>query len=191
MRKINVLIFCSTLLLAGCWGWGRRPAQPSYKKVWGYKPVFTTDTALLRVQSEAPRTMKNPGNIYVKGDLIFQNDIGYGIHVIDNSTPSLARAVGFIKVNGSSELSIKGNNMYVNSFSTLVVLDVSDWQNVRVVKRIPDAFQQGMSAGGFQYYFIPPPVHGVYFDCSMLEYQPGMLQSGWVQDSVYSYCFYQ
>jgi hypothetical protein len=136
--------------------------------------------------------MKNPGKIYVRGSLIFQNDIGYGIHVIDNSIPSQARPIGFIKVNGSSELSLKDNTMYVNSFNTLVTLDVSDWQNVRVVKRIANAFEQGLTGGGGNYYYyIPPPEHGVYFDCSMYGYLPGMLQSGWVRDSVYSFCFYK
>jgi hypothetical protein len=189
MRKIHLLFICGTLFLAGCWGWGRKPA-PAAKKVWGYKPVFSTDTTLLKVQSESPRPMKNPGKIYVRGNLIFQVDIGYGIHVIDNSIPSSARPVGFIRVNGSSELSITGNNMYVNSFNQLVVLDVSDWQHVTVVKRIPDAFQQGLSAGGFQYFYIPPPEHKVYYDCSLLDYQAGKLQSGWVRDSVFNYCYY-
>jgi len=191
MRKIHLLFICSTLFLAGCWGWGRRPVEPTtFKKVWGYKPVFTTDTTLLKVQSESPRPMKNPGKIYVRGNLIFQNDIGYGIHVIDNSIPSQARPIGFIRVNGSSEISIKDNNMYVNSFNSLVVLNVSDWQNVTVVKRIPNAFQQGLSAVGFHYYYIPPPEHKVYYDCSLMDYQLGKIQSGWVRDSVYNYCYY-
>ncbi len=191
MRKSFLLFLSGTLILSSCWDWSRKPVKPiTYIKVWGYKPVFTIDTALLRVQSEPPRPMKNAGKIYVKGNLIFQNDVGYGIHVIDNSIPSQARPIGFIKVNGSSEISIKDNNMYVNSYNTLVVLDVSDWQNVSVVKRIPDAFQQGLFAAGSMYYYIPPPEHGVYYDCTLLDYQPGKLQSGWVRDSVYNYCYY-
>jgi hypothetical protein len=192
MRKSILLFLSCSLILSSCWDWTRKPVEPiSYKKVWGYKPVFTTDTALLRVQSEAPKSMKNAGNIYVRGNLIFQVDIGYGIHVIDNSIPSQARPIGFIKVNGCSEISIKDNNMYVNSYNSLVVIDVSDWQNVHVVKRIPDAFQQGLYASGYVYYFIPPPVHGVYYDCTLLDYQPGKLQSGWVEDSVFNYCYYK
>ncbi|HEX4876696.1 MAG TPA: hypothetical protein VFV31_08495 [Chitinophagaceae bacterium] len=192
MKIIQLLLGLMIFFLSGCWGWQRKPVRPvQLIKVWGYKPVFTTDTAMLRVQSEPPRSMKNPGKIYVRGNLLFQNDIGYGIHIIDNSIPSQARAIGFIKVNGSSEISITGNFMYVNSFNTLVVLNVADWQNVTVVKRIPDAFQQGLSAGNYQHYYIPPPEHGVYYDCSMTGYQPGMLQSGWVRDSVYNMCYYK
>jgi hypothetical protein len=143
------------------------------------------------VESGPPVQMKNPGNIYVRGSLIFQVDAGYGVHVIDNSNPSQVRSIGFLKVNGCSEISIKDNNMYVNSFNALLTLDVTDWQNVRVVKRIDNAFQQGLIAGGYHYYYIPPPEHGVYYDCSLPGYQLGMQQSGWVRDSVFNYCFYK
>jgi hypothetical protein len=192
MKKIQLLFYCSTLLLAGCWDWGKKPIPPSnFKKVWGYKPIFTYDSSLFRVESGPPVQMKNPGNIYVRGSLIFQVDAGYGVHVIDNSNPSQVRAIGFLKVNGCSEISIKDNNMYVNSFNALLTLDITDWQNVRVVKRIDNAFQQGLYAGGYRYYFIPPPEHGVYYDCSLPGYQVGMQQSGWVRDSVFNYCFYK
>jgi hypothetical protein len=193
MRKSILLLLCSSVFLASCWDWGRRPVEPvNYQKVWGYKPVYTTDTALLKILSEAPRTMKNPGKIYVKDHLIFQNDIGYGIHVIDNSNPSQARTIGFIRVNGSSEMSIKGNYMYVNSYNALVVVDIADWQHVREVKRVANAFQQGMQGGGsYQYYYIPPPEHGVYYECSGFVITPGTIQSGWVRDSIYNYnCYY-
>ena len=146
----------------------------------------------MKIQSDGIRTMKNPGKIYVKDNLIFQMDVGYGVHVIDNSIPSQAKPVGFIKVNGSSEISIKGNHLYTNSYNALVVVDVSDWQNVKEVKRIPNAFQQGQSIGAtYGSYFIPPPVHGVYYECFGYMSAPGMVQSGWVQDSIYNYCFYK
>jgi hypothetical protein len=190
-KLTQLLLFCIVSVLMGCWGWGGKPPEPiRYKKVWGYKPVFTADTTFYRVQAEPPRPMKNPGKIYVRDRLIFQNDIGYGIHVIDNADPAQARAIGFIKVSGSSEMSIKGDHMYVNSFSTLVVLDVSDWQQVSVVRRIPNAFQHGLTVNG-QHYFIPPPEHGVFYDCSLFNYDPGKLQTGWVRDSVFDMCYYK
>jgi len=191
MKKLILLLFCSSILLSSCWDWARRPHQPE-KKVWGYKQVFTTDPDWLKIQSEGSRTMKNPGKIYVKDNLIFQNDIGYGIHVIDNSNPSQAKTIGFIKINGSSEISIKGNYLYTNSYTSLVVADVSDWQNVKEIKRIPNAFQQGQNATtNYGMYFIPPPEHGVYYDCYGSVNSPGKIQTGWVRDSIYNYCFYQ
>ena len=186
MKKITLLFLLSIILLSSCWDFGRKPYPPA-KKVWGYKPVYSTDPALLNVKVEAPRAVTNAGKIYVKDNLIFQNDIGYGIHVIDNSNPAQPKQAGFIRVNGSSEMSIKGNFMYVNSFTSLVVADVSDWKNVKEVKRIPNAFQHGYQQGRVSF-IIPPPEHKVYYECS--SYYEGV-HTGWVRDSVYdNNCFY-
>ncbi len=132
--------------------------------------------------------MKNPGKIYVKDNLVFQSDIGYGVHVIDNSNPSQAGPISFIRVHGNTEMSIRGNYMYANSFDALVVIDVSDWQNAREVKRIAHAFRQGMERQNF--YFIPPPEHGVYYECAGI-FSSDRIQTGWVRDSIYYYnCYY-
>jgi LVIVD repeat len=181
MNKLLLFFLVNTVLLSSCWNFGSRPSPP-VKKVWGYRPVYSSDPALLAVKSEAPRPIKNAGKIYVKDNIIFQNDIGYGIHVIDNSNPAQPKQVGFIRVTGSSEMSITGNYMYVNSSASLVVADLSDWQNVREVKRIPNAFQQGYQ-GGAVAFIIPPPEHNVYYEC--LNYYDGV-HTGWIRDSVYN-----
>ncbi|MFI5130604.1 MAG: hypothetical protein ACHQFX_11460 [Chitinophagales bacterium] len=142
------------------------------------------DSSSWRVESMSPQPVKFAGKIYVKNDLIFQNDLGSGIHVIDNTDPASASRIGFIKVPGNSEMSIKGNYLYTNSFSDLVVIDISDWQNVTVVKRLENAFQQGLG----NYNFIPLPEHKVYYECP--DYYTSRFQTGWVKDSVSTYSCY-
>ena len=188
MRKLIVPLLFTSLFLSSCW-WinGRRPNEP-YRKVWGYKPVFSNDPELYKIKSEAPRAMKVPGKIYVRGNLIFQADIGSGIHVIDKTDPANVKPVGFIKVIGNSDMSITGNYMYVNSITSLVVVDISDWRDVKEVKRIPDAFIVGAESNTFQP-MIPLPEKNVYYECTSL-YSPGQVQTGWIRDSVYNYCYY-
>jgi hypothetical protein len=133
-----------------------------------------------------PQPVQHPGKIYVKGTLIFQNELGKGIHVIDNTDPATAKRIGYISLLGNTEMSIKENYLYANSFTDLVIIDVSDWRNPVEVKRIKKAFIQGMTASA--YYFIPLPEHGVRYECP--NYFTGIL-TGWVKDSVYSYsCYY-
>lgn len=189
MKKLLPLLLLSLIALSSCW-WvnGRRPVE-NYRKVWGYKPVFSNDPEDYKVKSEAPRTMKVPGKIYVKGNLIYQSDIGSGIHVIDKSDPAHLRNIGFIKVIGNSDISITGNYLYANSVTALVVVDISDWQNVREIKRYPDAFIQGANSNMYAP-MIPLPEKNVYYDCSAL-YAPGLVQTGWERDSVYNYCYYR
>jgi hypothetical protein len=167
------------IFLASCWDF-RKPYKPP-GKVLGYKPVFSDDSSLLSVKALGPQPVKYPAKIYVKDNLIFQNDLGYGIHVIDNRDPSSASRVGFLQLRGNSEMSIKGNYLYANSFTDLVVIDITNWQNPIEVKRIHNAFSPGNSIS----YFIPLPEHNVYYDCNYF----GKIQTGWVKDSVYQTCY--
>ena len=176
------------LLLSSCWGIYNRPSEPTVEtKVLGYKPVYSNDSSLLQLQVLSPQQVKYPGKIYVKGTLIFQNELGRGIHVIDNADPSTAKKIGFIRLLGNTEMSIKGNHLYANSYSDLVTIDISDWQNVIEVKRVRQAFSQGNSAHSFN--FIPLPERGVYYECSY-NVNKG-IQTGWIKDSILIYnCYY-
>ncbi|HKZ66868.1 MAG TPA: hypothetical protein VJ111_10950 [Chitinophagaceae bacterium] len=198
MKRLNLLFFLSSTLLSSCWDFRNNvsPEPPVIppKKVWGYKPVFTVDSSILKISATGPQTVKLPGKIYVKANLIFQNDLGSGIHVIDNSNSSAPHPIGFIKILGNSEISIKGDMLYANSFMDLVVVDVKDWQKATEVKRIKDAFHQGAQAGRYSSYnFIPLPEHGVYYECLWIgRNDVAHIQTGWVRDSVYdNNCYYQ
>lgn len=170
------------ILLISCWDF-HKPLPYRPIKVWGYKPIYSNDSTVLRVQAMGPQPVKFPAKIYVKENLIFQNDFGYGIHIIDNTNPSEANRIGFIQILGNSEMSIKGNYLYANSFSDLLVIDIMNWQNPKEVKRINHAFSQGSTT----YSFIPLPEHNVYYECS---YFSSGIQTGWTRDSVYQSCYY-
>jgi len=152
-------------------------------KVWGYKPVYSTDSSLLFVRAVGPQPVKYPAKIYAKGNLVFQNDLGFGIHVVDNKDPSSPVRIGFLQLKGNSEMSIKGNYLYANSFTDLVIIDISDWQHPFEVQRLHYAFLQGSSS----YLFIPLPEHNVYYGC--VSFNEG-IQTGWIRDSVDRHCYY-
>ncbi|HEV7331089.1 MAG TPA: hypothetical protein VGN63_08630 [Flavisolibacter sp.] len=186
MIKQLLSYFILAFLLCSCWP-NNRPERPP-KKVWGYKPVYSTDTSVLQVVADTPRTVLNAGKIYAYKNLIYQNEVGEGIHVLDNSNPSQIRNIGFIRIKGNSEVSIKETFLYANSFADLVVVDISDWRQPKEVKRMKNVFAQGGSIQG-AYRYIPLPEHNVYYDC--MSFQPG-IQTGWVRDSIWdNTCFYQ
>ena len=176
------------LLLTSCWGIYKRrpPGEFPEQKVLGYKPVYSNDSSILLPRLMTPQPVLHPGKIYVKGTLIFQNELGNGIHVIDNSVPAAARRIGYIRLLGNTEMSIKGNFLYTNSFADLVIIDVSSWQTPVQVKRLKNAFHQGITAGAYN--FIPLPERRVNYECA--NYYMG-IQTGWVKDSVPVYsCYY-
>ena len=179
-------LYLTVLLLTSCWGIYKRPLpDPFDSKVLGYKPVYSNDSSILLPRLMTAQPVQHPGKIYVKGNLIFQNELGNGIHIIDNTDPATAKRIGYIRLLGNTEMSIKGNFLYANSFADLVIIDISDWQTPVQVKRLRNAFNQGITAS--VYNFIPLPEHRVHYECP--NYYTG-IQTGWVKDSVYNYSCY-
>jgi len=185
MKKIIYVSFIA-LLVTSCWDWKKLPPPPEFPaaKVLGYVPIYSDDPALYNIYADTPRAMKNPGKIYVKGNLIFQNDIGFGIHVIDKTNPSQLERIGFINLRGNVELSIKGNYLYANSYADLVVVEITNWHEVKEIQRIKSAFHKGNEAyAATGYLFVPLPEKKVYYQC--VDIQKG-IHTGWKQDSIYN-----
>jgi hypothetical protein len=185
LRWLFVSILVATVLLS-CFPKYERETP---KMVLGYKPVFSKDTTLLRIVADTARPVKNAGKIYALGTFLFQNELGEGIHVLDNSDPTNLRNVGFLRIKGNSEVSIKGSFLYANSFADLVIVNISDWRQPREVRRLKNVFQQGLSANtGFN--FMPPPERNVYYECQ--SWSPGSIQTGWEKDSIVNNnCYYR
>ncbi|MEP7232960.1 MAG: hypothetical protein ABI691_22060 [Ginsengibacter sp.] len=179
--KYMMLLFLS-LFLISCWkpyggGYNAQPQQ----KVWGSKPVYTAEHEAKQILYDPH---KNPliqaGNIYAFGKYIFQVDVGRGIHVIDNTTPSASDRIGFITVKGCEQISIRGTYLYTNSYADLVTLDISNPLNMREVNRVSNAFPE------FQYnYPLVQPEESGYYECPRYD----SVVVGWVKDSVYMNCF--
>jgi len=87
-----------------------------------------------------PKTIEEPGKIYVYQDYIFVSDVDSGIHIIDNSDPKSPKAIKFIQIPGNEDISVKDNFLYADSATDLVVFDISDINNVSIIERLEDVF---------------------------------------------------
>jgi hypothetical protein len=149
----------------------------------GNKPVYIgLDTAKRISYMQTALPVAAPGNIYAKGDRIYQLEMGRGIHVIDNSVPSQAHRIGFITVNGSSQISIRDNYLYVNNYNDLVTIDISNPPNITEVHRTANAFPDGINT-----YYLAEPAETGYYQCS--NYYTDSVVVGWVKDSIWTSCF--
>ena len=180
----SLLIVAVIFSLSSCWIKDTHSSGSYYRnRVWGNRPVFgaTVDAKQISYSNTALPVII-PGNIYAKGNLIYQLEIGKGIHVIDNSIPAQAHRMGFITVNGSSQISIKGNYLYTNSYDDLLVIDISNSNSVTEVKRVIGAFP----AGRYNYYYVEPIESG-YYQCP--GYNSDSVVIGWRKDSIWSGCY--
>ena len=106
-----------------------------------YVPVYkTTDEVRANIKSNAPREMENTGKIYIYGRYIFLNEMDRGIHIIDNTNPASPKKIAFVDIPGNIDMAVKGNTLYADSYSDLVVLDISNPVEVSLKKVIDGVF---------------------------------------------------
>jgi len=122
-----------------------------------YKPIF-----LKRADFETSVKLKNSvaigisGKIYVKGDLLFINELHKGFHVYDNSDTANPKAIKFLEAPGSTDMAIRDNMIYINQATDLIAISYgSDTNSVMLTKRIPKTFPTLRSPDGFDAYDIP------------------------------------
>lgn len=92
----------------------------------------------------APRPINESGKIYAYENYIFVNDKYKGVHVIDNSDPSSPQKISFIKIAGNVDISVKGNFLYADSLTDLIVLDISDINAIRIVNRMENVLRDNV-----------------------------------------------
>jgi hypothetical protein len=100
------------------------------------------------IETEAPRKLERPGKLYTRNNYLFINELKKGIHIIDNSNPSNPEPLSFIKIPGNGDIAVRGNIMYADSYSDVVVLDISNPKKVVELIRINDLFESGNFDGG-------------------------------------------
>ncbi len=107
-------------------------------------PVYIDAGDARKIESSAPRALRNPGKIYLHHDLILVNELEGGVHVFDNSDPRAPVPVAFIAIPGNHDLLVRedatGTVLYADNYNDLVAIEVSDPRNVRVLKRLGDVF---------------------------------------------------
>ena len=103
-----------------------------------------------------PESVESVGKIYTYNNLIFVSDTSKGIHIIDNINPENPLARAFIKIPGNVDISIKNNFLYADSSIDLLVIDISDINNIQMVSRVDDVFEDN-------YYDFPEDVQDIDF----------------------------
>lgn len=91
-----------------------------------------------------PRPIEESGKIYAYQNYIFINDKYEGIHVIDNSNPAAPQKIAYITIAGNVDISIKDDVLYADSITDLVILDISNINNIQEVTRLKDVLQDNV-----------------------------------------------
>lgn len=137
-RRFLLLLIIMPLMIGACGD------QKKKTITWTeYEPVYMSQEEFAgAVQLDEPREMSRPGKIYFHDGFLFVNELNKGIHIIDNSDPADPSKVGFINIPASKDLAVKGDLLYADSHSDLLVFDIGDMQNPELVSREENVFEQ-------------------------------------------------
>ena len=156
MKRILHAI-CLALLILSCYPRDTEPFAGDKKfDGTGYRPVYKNPEEISKVEVQAARSLSSPGKIYTFDRYLFINELGKGIHIIDNTDPKKPENLSFVSILGNYDIAVKDNWLYADNFSNLLVIDIAEPKVPKVVKSISNV--------------IPvhnyPPLMGVYFECA-------------------------
>ena len=134
-----------------------------------YDRVYVTpdEYRLATANFEEPREMEEPGKIYFYNDLILINEIRKGIHWIDNTDPNNPIPLGFLPIPGNHDMAIQNDILYADGYTDLVLIDISNYNDPRLLDRREDIFQSHYfsNSNGISSHLVPTEVTET-IDCS-------------------------
>jgi hypothetical protein len=115
-----------------------------------YDPIYTTTQELRdAVEVLDPTIINAPGKIYMLDKYLLINEVGKGIHIINNENNRAPKPVSFINIPGNYDLAGKGNYIYADSYVDLLVFDISNIANIKLVSRVEGVFQNYYNTFGY------------------------------------------
>jgi hypothetical protein len=140
--KIVPIITFFAMILFSC-------DDSTFREYRGNSPVYMTyDNLRASVTTLPASQLKKIGKIYFKDNFIFIVEEMQGIHIFDNSNPSLPINKSFLNVPGVVDISISGSTLYADSFVDLVAIDVSNINDAHETGRVKDVLPYTIPATG-------------------------------------------
>ncbi len=113
-----------------------------------YQPIYSTSAQVkAAVKLEAPKEMSQLGRIYFKDGYLFINEVGEGIHIIDNRSPANPKPISFLAIPGNYDLAIQGSTLYADSYIDLIAFDITTITAIKEINRIEGLFNNYMAMG--------------------------------------------
>lgn len=132
--SVTGILLMMLVFMAGC-------EDRVYEEYYVLNPVYMSFEDMRKsVKIDEPKELSQPGKIYLKDNFIFINEYFEGIHIIDNSDPEAPVIAGFVTIPGNVDMAVVDNILYADSFTDLVVLDISDVSDINEIDRVEDIF---------------------------------------------------
>lgn len=136
LRTLTYLTAMSVLLffLGSC-----EKSQKEFYSGFGKRPVYVSLNELHDVRNEAPKPIQVSGTIFLRDTLLFVLEQRKGIHVFNLADSLNTINLAFFKIPAVTDFVVNGDFLYADSWKDLVVIDISNLQQIRETSRISGA----------------------------------------------------
>ncbi len=151
-RNIACFLSCCVLLfnLGSC-----EKSEQDFFDGFGKKPVYISLSELRDIRNEAPRPIQLSGTIFLKDTLLFILEQRKGIHVFNLKDSLNTVNLAFLKIPAITDFVVSGNLIYADSWKDLVVIDISNLQQISETARITNVITPALY----------PLLYNGYFEC--------------------------
>jgi hypothetical protein len=133
------------------------PETEHHLAVKGLRPVYA-ESNLKDIAVEASQPIAQLGKLAMKDGYLFVNERMKGIHVFDNRNPADPDPVAFISIPGNTDFEFKGDVLFADNFSDLVVLRLTPDFAIEITDRMEGLYRSELAAY--------PAHHEGYFECA-------------------------
>jgi hypothetical protein len=107
-----------------------------------YEPqVLTWSELRTSIAAEEPQEILNTGKIWLYNDYLLVGQPGDGIHIINNTNPSSPVITAFLPIPGNTDMAVKDGFLYVDSYTDLVIIDITNTNAASEVGRLENVYQ--------------------------------------------------
>ena len=137
MIKTSLALIMIVLMTSGC--------EEKYNYDGCHEPIMISQKVLRAKypKVEAGKTIGKAAKIYnyKDGEILLINERNKGIHVVNNHIKhKVTQGDYFINIPGNVDMAVKNGYLYADSFSDLVVFDIRDISNIKVLSRKDSVF---------------------------------------------------
>ena len=117
------------------------------------EPVFMAANELRskEIKTKPAQQIKEQGKICFYNGYLYISEPGEGIHIIDNRDPHQPKAVGFVELEGNTDIAIRNDKLYADSYVDLLWFNITNPQAPEYTDRLENVFEQAL-----------PPVENEY-----------------------------
>jgi hypothetical protein len=135
MRKLIAVTGLLCLIFSSC------IKDDVAEKYFVYRPIYQNKAEVLsNIKSAAPTALRNTGKLFLKNNVAYINEVNEGVHIVDYSDPSKPLNKHFIKISGNVDIAVKDNYLYADCYTHLIVVDIADPANVKLIKLVENVF---------------------------------------------------